>query len=1066
MCRCLVFFLLALLPVVSFAGTELAVSFPGYSDATPELKVDRHGIGQIQLLLESGQDSSTLQFKVSKFRGNSGLINVKAREPGLGKDPQTEFEIAAGPKRRLVTLELEAENLPVDGNYTGVLLIREKIEDEGNGSNFKSNKLVLSREAPRWVNPDDEANPSIQTLAVDTSGRFSLHLLAGESGFVANSTTERVKLSLSAFTVVEDGHRASVDILTGVAGNETANTSAYVDLKPGSNELVLDAGKLEFGKTYSGILSVSIEMDELGESRDSTPNPVVYPALTLKLTRIADEASLVAKILPVATDNPCKAIIKCKPPAFDINLHEENKQFPLRELKASWAPGAYTATARSFDTAKTRLMLISENVAPVEIWSGADRSTSIPFDIPPNTSANLRVEFLNKLGVGEYQVPLEIWGANTKSKDSRVIVKVSVLRPPWFLAAVLLFGIAISWAFTKYRENDRKGRALMQRIGDLEKRPGLDRDCCNLMPVMQAVVLVARLREGMERERGRSFLLSAAVIAAVEASLVEIEKRIDDLDRLVRLWQEWTSSNEPLMVAHRAQRELRQIAELMAQAPEEKPFGVKVTNGLAQIEEWQNPEKCYDNYWPRVVQTSRKLLSEIVLDDYSAEDEEELFGLLQNLESGIGDLTKLDDSMEKFDDLIRRSHDAQLNKAASNLLEAWSKYGQNEVTELEASCKHMLGGLTTFKQGKTHTFFVAAGQVRLQLKKKIWIELEAICKSVSEGGVTLTNTIDQKELVRLVSNIRKAIEVLNLAKGTVTYAETVASSDLEIMRYLIESLQSKLDSPPSNQSDAVKLDLAYYAPLKLIHKQPSLEKEGRQRKSILIDSYRKKIDLLQPPENALKWGEIDFKIRPKIPNDGQGDGENEYEYLADSHAFKYKFAYHWFVEYEYKPQRPHLLLHPVKYFFSFLKNRDKTPRKDCVFSLTSGPRATIFIPVKGAKINAAVTVYRDRHEADAHTTEERCSNARATDGDRQLIDSIEFKQKTVASDYITRFRGMRRGELIYFFAAVFAAFYVGITTQQFSAAEKGSWLAVFILFAWGIVADQVKNKFQAFSSNI
>jgi hypothetical protein len=108
---------------------------------------------------------------------------------------------------------------------------------------------------------------------------------------------------------------------------------------------------------------------------------------------------------------------------------------------------------------------------------------------------------------------------------------------------------------------------------------------------------------------------------------------------------------------------------------------------------------------------------------------------------------------------------------------------------------------------------------------------------------------------------------------------------------------------------------------------------------------------------------------------------------------------------------------------------------------------TQFIPCRDAIVTATVTVYPNHRAARESALAKRSAPR----------NPIEVKFETRASEELKAMRGLRRGEVIYLLAALVAAFAVGIQSKEFAEAQKGSGLAFFMLFAYGIAADQIKN---------
>jgi hypothetical protein len=172
---------------------------------------------------------------------------------------------------------------------------------------------------------------------------------------------------------------------------------------------------------------------------------------------------------------------------------------------------------------------------------------------------------------------------------------------------------------------------------------------------------------------------------------------------------------------------------------------------------------------------------------------------------------------------------------------------------------------------------------------------------------------------------------------------------------------------------------------------------------------------------------IDFEIVPGI-------GPVVPPGVANTFAFKHGFLYQWSIR------------------FHEQVDKDQTEERE-LNPVTREPRVTQFIPCKGTSVTASVTVYRD--EKSAANANANADGAKASGENQLSVQSTNFK--TSASTRLKRLRGMRRGELLYLVITVVTAFTIGLQTDEFNAAQKGSWVALLILFAWGVAADQIKN---------
>ncbi|MEJ2405379.1 MAG: hypothetical protein P8171_13970 [Candidatus Thiodiazotropha sp.] len=1010
--------------------------------------VPRDGLLPLELIVEGVATAKQFGIHVSHFLGPSEkTVTLIPMQDGV---PVTQIRV--DPQSPLVSLTLDATAIAPDGAYTGEILFTD---DSGI---VKQLVLSLKRDMPvfRVPQPSEEGRYLIH---VTDAGKVRLSVSLGELGETASPEEQKITLLVTEF-LDDEGRAASVgigdvkryikgqmqrtDVGVSACGDteqavaSTTGAACYeISLPARAIDVILDVSGMKAGKSYQG----SLRLLDL-----SVPAPIDLP-LNLVRGATVPNASLLAEVQP-ETKNPVCKWGSCQPLPSYINLRETSGEQAIRGLSVSWKK-PQDVEILAFDPNDIQVLLLRDGEADADksiaIWppSAAETERLKQVAIAPYGTARLKVVW-PELPPGDHKVVLKL---NAEMLDQANLSELSLstaIRRPWqYPALVLLAAILLSYFATKGVQNHRQALAMMERIDKLRDLPWLRHNRSHLPPIVHVTAVLSRARTAIKSELGWIFLFkSVAVLAEVRKSLDQLDKIMPYLERLSRQWSYWEQKKTG-PVRRRARYQLQWIAGRLGELQLGDEVGEEIRTRLKEIEEWRDPQKLRDKFWSNLQLTMRQLREAVSLEQFD-QNETALAALKVSVSALAVQKSAVTALGENMEALKRLGREVDVKDAAAKQLEQlltiWEGRDHKPLQVLQDALTDITNRWMEYEKKGVCSLEMALITVKELLdqddffRDALWREILPPLKKIVPTDQTqlqrleaLVNALEQAcgECEKLANQVNCALEETNHLKA----------SHREVVRSLLLGMDP--DNPPATLNEAVFKERKYYSPLKLIMDQSDTELRAK-----LIAKYHNGEALQELYDTADKWVWDELKnyrafFRLPIAVQKQeayqlirfevGPGEHvDLSNVALSFAFNHRFVYCW----EFKSVGDYVPLKPV----------------------TQQPYVTQFIPHKDVDVEASVTIYFDEKSANSDK-----ANSDQVSGCGDCLRAGNLKFHTYESAALSRLRGLRYNDLLLLAITLVSAFVIGIESNEFAAALKGSSMSYLLLFGWGVAAEQVKN---------
>ena len=971
------------------------------------------------------------------------------REEEKGMPAELFFKSAEDTERKPVRLQAvtfnEQKTILLDGTrltpgkkYRGRISIAQPSKPEQNFTLEIVNASPVVYQGAR-----DKANAIV--ISAPPSGIASFLFDAGASHYNGQKAT----FQLAQFSSSKDGSVADVYFHDD---DDPQNKPVSIELTIQDRiSIEVDATQLEIDTDYLGELFVSLG--------DIPLSPI---PLKIKRYNIKQTAELI-----VGSPQPVELTCwrwRCTPHAIEVELSESSGNQPIRGIfltTVSEPPiEGQLDVIKDLEIEFLKPVSSLDGVRPQQCYKTSperrkaqnnllnlwriDAQNDVEIanrSLSANSQGTLCIRFNKTLLPGDYKIPIGVRALNANTSELEpLVLTLKVKHPELYPVAMLIISVLISYILTKSIRTQLQRIDLKKRISRIKQNAWLN-NVSNITPVVRIEASLTKVARAIDYSRFTKYLFFPD---SLKSEVTLIENRLPILESLCREIHYWQNSKQNELIQKRALKNLRQITDELVRKQLDQDVDPKTITSLANMTEWRNFAKLTAHYWLSLQQDIYNLSTTVKsrFDDFAQVDTSHNLSTLKKLNKDLDDTEALNKALAGLRDIQQATSFSNFPEllvrvdlavpALENIVKFDNAATANCFIEIESRLKAVSDRGPQPVRNKVESLLKA---IRSSGLKKQWAVIEDLKTELARSVTSSDNA--RIELEALLENIEcwNAITHFNFLTGLDDLLTEIENSEREIIRDLRKQL--KPDEQPQDLDEAIDRE-NIYARLKVINEAPEalrddlieLEKQNKGLNAmfkVVDDNAWEKMDSVTV--NAKYRGKsacelIEFYVDPN-------DRELESTYL-----FKNGSKYEWTIEYE-----------PVD--SGLLGGLSSKPAKGGGNNESSNPKLTVttdspsvaqFVPVHAhvKSINVAIS-YREK---------------------KPIVKDRIVKFEIGKARVFNAVAAFQRIELTALLIALVAAITTGMQSQQFEDALSGTFVAYWMLFAWGFATDQVKNVFE------